>query len=108
MVMPDRGFNRRVAAGASAVVAARAAARAGISGRSLLRPALSGQRNEFRPILEMHAVDVEPLGAPDETVALEDLADGARHAVAPRELAARAFEELPIIRLLVVDVDRGR
>ena len=35
---------------------------------------------------KVHAVDVEPFGAPDETVALEDLADGAWNAIAPDEL----------------------
>src|SRR5215831_11685190 len=71
-------------------------------------PALLRQRNEFRTIFEVHAVDVEPFGAPDEAVAFEDFADGARDAIAPGEIPVAVLEKLPVVGLFVVDVDGGR
>src|SRR5262249_9294445 len=56
------------------------------------RQALPRQRNEFRTILEVHAVDVEPFGTPDEAVAFEDFADGARDAIAPSEIPVAVLE----------------
>src|SRR5262249_22928902 len=69
-------------------------------------PALLRQRDEFRPIFKMHAVDVEPFGAPDEPMALEYLTDRARHAIAPRKSAGAASQRFPIVCLPLIDVDR--
>src|SRR3972149_5250431 len=41
------------------------------------------RRDQLGPVFEMHGVEVIPLAAPDEAVALEDLDDGRRNAVAP-------------------------
>src|SRR5205809_6202025 len=71
-------------------------------------PTLLCQHDQFRPIFEVHAVHVEPLGAPDESVTLEDFSDGARDPVAPFELPVRALEKFPVIGMAVIDVDRCR
>src|SRR5215831_18609536 len=73
---------------------------------SFRAPTLSRQRDQFRPVLKVHAVDVEPFGAPDEPVALENLADCAGHAVAPGEGAAPVPQELPVVGLLGIDIER--
>ncbi len=49
-------------------------------------------RDQLRPVFEMHGVEVIPLAAPDEAVALEDFHDGGRDAVAPARLV---FLRLP-------------
>src|SRR5262249_34279317 len=76
--------------------------------KKLFWPALLRQRDEFRTIFKMHAVNVEPFGAPDESVTLEDLADRTWHAITPRKRAGAVLQKLPIIRMLLVDVDRSR
>src|SRR5215467_6192198 len=73
----------------------------------LRRPALLGERDELGPILEVHGVEVVPLGTPDEAVALEDLADGGGDAVLPGDLAVLALRPFPVVAELVVDVDGG-
>src|ERR1035438_6195072 len=64
------------------------------------------RKKEFRPIFEVHRIEVVPLPTPNEAVFFEDRDDLLRHAVAIKDAAAMRAP-VPIIREYGIEIDRN-